>query len=177
MRPHRSARCLVTAALAFAACFGELAGTGAAHAATRGNLATRVEGTVTSGPGSFDGSLVVGAIELGDGKLVARGSLDGTVTGADGKAHEMAPRDVTLALDRAALAATCDQAHVRLQGTEIEGGGARVRLQPVELEIAARASATGKLHDALCELSRLLANQAADAALAKQLGVVLDALQ
>jgi hypothetical protein len=150
---------------------------GIALANPHGNISSRVEGTVTNGPGSFDGSLVVESIALQGGGLVARGTLDGTFTGADGKSSEMEPRGVTLPLDRAALAATCDQAHVRLQGTEVENRGARARLQPVELEIAAGAAKGPHLRETLCELSRLLGTSASDATLAKQLALVLDALQ
>ena len=157
-----------------------LLGGAVAHAAARrsGNLSTRVEGTVTGGQGSFaGGSLVVSSFELRDRKLVAVGTLDGTVRGADGKPHEMADRAVVLELDRAALAATCDQAKVRLLPVEVEDAGVRVRLQPVELEIAATNAPGPKLHDALCELSRLLATSTGDVAIEKQLGLVLDALE
>jgi hypothetical protein len=153
-------------------------GSATAHAARRGNLSTRVEGTVVGGPGSFGGgSLVVSSFELRDGKLVALGSLDGTIRGADGKSIDMAERDVVLTVDRATLAATCDQAKLRLLPIEVAEGGVRVRLEPIELEIAA-ANATGpRLRDSLCELSRLLTTSANDGAVNKQLGIVLDGLE
>jgi hypothetical protein len=168
--PHRR-RSLVLSLTLF------VAGATVALAAPHGNISTRVDGTVTSGPGSFDGSLVVSAFELQGSKLVAHGTLDGTFTGADGKRAEMAERPVTLQLDRAALAATCDNAKVRLQGIDVEDAGARARLEPVELEIAAGAAPGPHLRETLCELSRLLSSSAPDGQLGKQLGVVLDALQ
>jgi len=149
----------------------------AAAAAAHGNLSTHVDGTVTSGAGDFDGSLVVSSFELRDGKLVALGSLDGSITGADKKTTEMADRDVVMVVDRAALSSTCDRAKVRLQGMEVADGATRVKLEPVELEIAAKAAPGAGLHDSLCELTRLLGTSAGDDVLGKQLGLVLGALE
>ena len=158
-------------AFALAASLG-LAGSAAA---AQGNLSSRVDGTVTSGQGTFDGSLVVARFEVRGDRLVAIGTLDGTVTGADGKASEMPERDVVLSVQRESLAATCEQARVRLQGAPVEAAGTQVELQPVELEIGAGRNA--RLRESLCELSRLLANAADPGVVGKQLGTVLSALE
>lgn len=163
-----------TRALAFVVTAGLAA---AVAAAPHGNLSSRVDGTVTSGQGTFDGSLIVSSFELRDGKLVALGSLDGTLTGADKKTKEMDGQDVVLVVDRATLASTCDRAKVRLQSIEVADGATKVKLEPVELEIAATTTPGAHLHDSLCELSRLLDTKADDPTLGKQLGIVLGALQ
>ena len=65
---------------------------------------------------------------------------------------------------------------MRLLPIDFESAATRVRLQPVEIEIAATTAPGPRLHDSLCELSRLLTTSAGDVAVTKQLGIVLAGL-
>jgi hypothetical protein len=151
-----------------------------APAKAAGNLATRVDGSFTdaAGEGSFEGTLTLtGFTRRGDG-LLAQGTLDGTFTdGAGKRLGELDSRDLTAAVDRASLAASCDKASLTLRLEDLDGGGVRAHLQPVEVEIAAGAAPDHRLEVPLCDLGKLMGGAADSGALAQGLDRVLAALE
>jgi hypothetical protein len=156
---------------------GLLAGALAVPAAAQsGNLMTRVDGSFGNG-GTFDGAVTLQRFETDGDRLLAVGSLDGTLTDAAGESlGEVRSQPVRLPVDRASLKATCDLVSARLGPLGVEAAGQRVELATVELEIAARASRAPRLRELLCRLAERLAAGEAPQALAGDLDRILAAL-
>lgn len=150
-----------------------------APARAAGNLAVRVDGSFTDGAGEgvFEGTLSVAKFERRGDRLVAAGTLDGTAADATGKQlGEVEDRAVTAIVD-GSVAASCERAALQVRLDDLDVAGARVHLQPVEIEIAANAVPGHRLDAPLCELGKVVGPSADLAAVAKQLDVVLTALE
>jgi hypothetical protein len=151
-----------------------------APAQAAGNLAARVDGSFTdpAGEGSFEGTLTLtGFTRRGDG-LVAQGTLDGTFTdGAGKRLGELEERALTLPVDRASLAASCEKASLTLRLEDVDGAGVSAHLQPVEVEIGAGAAPDHRLEVPLCDLGKLMGGSADLGAVAQGLDRVLAALE
>ncbi len=144
-----------------------------------GNLAVRVGGSFTDGAGEgvFEGTLAVEKFERRGNRLVAVGTLDGTVTDATGKQlGEIEDRAVTAVVD-GSVTASCERAALDVRLEDVDVAGARAHLQPVEIEIAANAVPNHRLDAPLCELGKVVGPSADLGAVAKQLDVVLTALE
>ena len=152
----------------------------AAPAQAAGNLAARVDGSFTdaAGEGVFEGTLMLSRFERrGDG-LVAVGTLDGSFTDGAGKPlGELDARELTLPVERASLAASCDRATLTLRLADVDGAGVSAHLQPVEVEIGARAAPNHRLDGPLCDLGKLVGGSADLGAVAQGLDRVLAALE
>jgi hypothetical protein len=150
-----------------------------APARAAGNLAVRVDGSFTDGAGEgvFEGTLSVAKFERRGDRLVAVGSLDGTVADATGKQlGEIEDRAVTAVVD-GSVAASCERAALEVRLEDADVAGVRLHLQPVEIEIAANAVPGHRLDAPLCELGKVVGPSADLGAVATQLGVVLTALE
>jgi hypothetical protein len=143
--------------------------------AQSGNLTTRVDGSFAGG--TFDGAVTLQRFEAQGDRLVAVGTLDGTLTDAAGEeVGTLRDQPLRLAVGAGSLAATCDLLTARLGPTTVEGSGQRVELAAVELEISARAARGDRLRNLLCGLHDKLAGGASAGALAAELDRVLGAL-
>ena len=152
----------------------------ASSARAAGNLAARVDGSFSdaAGEGVFEGSLTLTGFEQrGDG-LVALGTLDGSFTdGAGKKLGDLDDRALTLPIEGASLAASCERASMTLRLEDVDVAGVRAHLQPVEVEIDAGAVPKGRLQEPLCDLGKLVKGSAGAGAVAQGLGRVLAALE
>lgn len=119
-----------------------------------GNLSLRVDG---SGPGTtFDGSVTLTGFAADGGDLVASATLSGSVTDAAGERVATAARQpLRLRVAGGSVAATCDQLALRFTAQEVNVGGQAVRLEPIEVEVPARAGGAA-LRDLLCRLQESL---------------------
>jgi hypothetical protein len=136
----------------------------------------RVDGSFGSG-GQFDGAVTLRTFDVSGGRLVAVGTVDGTLTDAAGEeVGELRDEAVRLPLQAGSLAASCDVMSARLGPVTVTAAGQRVEIAPVELEIAARASRGEGLREQLCDLAKRVADGEAPAALARALDRVLAAL-
>lgn len=176
MRPRHAIAltlfCLLTTGMAALAPRPALAG--------GGNLAARVDGSFTdaAGDGSFEGTLTVAGFARQGDHLVARGTLDGTFTDGAGKTLvELTDRPLELAVDAAALSASCQLAKLVLTAPELEASGVTATLQPVEVEIGANAVPAKRLEGPLCDLAKALGSAGDLDAVAQQLDRVLAALE
>ena len=143
----------------------------AAHA----DVTTRVDG---SAPGSatFEGTVTLTGFAADGDRVVATGTLSGTLEdGAGEPIAEIDGQPLRLAVDRAALRATCDLLTARLQAGEVQVGGQGVRLEAIELEVPARAGGA-PLRETLCRLAEMLRGQAAAGSVAESLDAALRAL-
>jgi hypothetical protein len=143
----------------------------AAHA----DVTTRVDG---SAPGSatFEGSVTLTGFAAEGDRVVAVGTLSGTLE--DGAGEPLAEADgqpLRLAVERGALRASCDLLTARLQAGEVQVGGQGVRLEAIELEIPARAGGA-PLRETLCRLAEMLRGQPDAGSLAASLDAALRAL-
>jgi len=176
MRRHRRSRAALFAILlcGLATLMPVSAGAGG------GNFAARVDGSFAdaAGDGTFDGTLTVSRfVQRGD-RLVAVGTLDGTFTDGAGKAlAELEEHPVALEVDGATLSASCELAKLVVTAGDVDSGGVKARLQPVEVEIAATAVPGHRLDGPLCELAKSLGPSTDLAAVAQQLDRVLAALE
>ena len=145
-----------------------------------GNLAARVDGSFTdaAGEGAFEGTLTLSRFELRGEGLVAHATLDGNFTdGAGKRLGELDDRELTLPVDRASVAASCEKATLTLRLEDVEGAGVRAHLQPVEVEIGAGAAPDHKLEVPLCELGKVVGGSGDLGAVAQGLDRVLAALE
>jgi hypothetical protein len=143
----------------------------AAHA----DLTSRVDG---SAPGSatFEGSVTLTAFAADGDRVVARGTLSGTLEDAAGEpVAEADGQPLRLAVDRGSLRASCDLLAARLQAGEVQVGGRAVRLEAIELEVPARAGGA-PLREILCGLAEALRGQPSAASLAASLDAALRTL-
>jgi hypothetical protein len=172
----RSRRAL-TLALLSALVIGT-AGLGPAPAlAAGGNLAARVDGTVTDG-GSFEGTLTLTGFARQGDRLVARGTLDGTFTDGAGKTLvEVADRAIELAVDASTLSASCELAKLVLTAGDVEASGVKAKVQPGEVEIGANAAPAQRLQGPLCDLAKAVSAADDLDAVAQRLDSVLAALE
>jgi len=151
-----------------------------AAARAAGNLAARVDGSFTdaAGEGAFEGTLTLSSFELRGEQLVAHATLDGNFTdGAGKRLGELEDRELTLPVDRASVAASCEKATLTLRLDDVEGGGVRAHLQPVEVEIGAGAAPDHKLDVPLCDLGKVVGGSGGLGAVAQGLDRVLAALE
>jgi hypothetical protein len=142
--------------------------------ASAGNLTLRVDGGAEAG--SFEGAVNLRGFAADGDSLVALATLSGALRDAEGKRLASAD-DLALRLPVAggSLRASCEQLAMRLGPYEVLIGGQRVRLEPIELEVPARAGGA-PLRDLLCALERSLRGSPAQAELARALDAVLAAL-
>ena len=156
-------------ALLLALLIAALAGT--AHA----DVTSRVDG---SGPdaATFEGSVTLTGFTAQGDRVVAVGTLSGTLADAAGETvGEADGVPLRLALDRGSLRATCDLLAARLGPSEAQVGGRAVRLEAIELEVPARAGGA-PLRDLLCRLAEALNGQPSAGSLAESLDAALRAL-
>jgi hypothetical protein len=143
-------------------------------AARAGNLTLRVDGG--AGAASFDGAVNLGGFTAEGDDLVATGTLSGAVTDAAGERLATADgQPVRLRVARGSLAATCDQLALRLGPQDVTVGTQSVRLEPIELEVPARAGGA-PLRELLCGLEKALRAGPAATDLARSLDAVLRTL-
>ncbi|HXT51464.1 MAG TPA: hypothetical protein VN811_10510 [Thermoanaerobaculia bacterium] len=152
----------------------------ATPALAAGNLAARVDGSFTdaAGEGAFEGTLTLSSFELRGDRLVAHATLDGNFTdGAGKRLGELDDRELTLPVERASLAASCEKASLTLRLEDVEGAGVRAHLQPVEVEIGAGGAPDHRLEAPLCELGKVVGDSGDLGAVAQGLDRVLAALE
>ena len=143
----------------------------AAHA----DVTSRVDG---SGPdaATFDGSVTLTGFRAQGDRVVAVGSLSGTLADSAGQTvGEADAEPVRLALDRGSLRASCDLLAARLGPSEAQVGGRAVRLEAIELAVPARAGGAA-LRDLLCRLAESLNGQPSAGSLAESLDAALRAV-
>jgi hypothetical protein len=173
MRHRIFARALLALLLAAAALPATVAAKG-------GNLTARVDGSFdnAAGNGSFDGTLTFTSFEHRGDRLVAVATLEGTFTDGAGKElGDLPDQTVTVAIDPASVAASCQQAKMTVDPGAVDGAGVHARLRPVELEIDANAVPDHKLDSLLCDLGKLVRPTRDAAAVAQQLDRILQALE
>ena len=145
-----------------------------------GNLAARVDGSFTdaAGEGTFEGTLTLSRFEVRGDRVVAHATLDGNFTDGAGKGlGELDDRELTLPVDRASLAASCEKASLTLRLEDVDGVGVRAHLEPVEVEIGAGAAPDHRLEAPLCELGKVVGGSSDLGAVAQGLDRVLAALE
>jgi hypothetical protein len=151
-----------------------------APARAAGHLAARVDGSFGNGAGAgtFEGTLMLSGFERRGDRLVAVGTLDGTLSDAAGKQlGEIEDRAVAAVVELGSLTASCERATLKVRLDDVDAGGVRVQPQPVEIEIPVTAVPGQRLRDPLCELGKAATPSADLGALAKQLDGVLAALE
>ena len=75
------------------------------------------------------------------------------------------------------MTASCERAALDVRLEDLDVAGVRAHLQPVEIEIAASAVPGHRLDAPLCELGKVVGPSADLAAVARQLDLVLTALE
>jgi hypothetical protein len=144
-------------------------------AASAANLTLRVEGQ--AGAATFEGTVGLSAFAAEESaELAGVGTLSGVLRDAAGERLAVA-EDIAVRLPVAtgSLRASCDELALRLGPHEVEVGGQRVRLEPIELEVPARAGGAA-LRELLCALAGRLRSGAPSAEVARALDAVLAAL-
>jgi hypothetical protein len=109
-------------------------------------------------------------------RLVAAGTLSGALSDPAGeRVAEVAGQPLRLTVDRGSLRASCELLAARLEAGEVRVGGQPVRLEPIELEVPARAGGP-PLRELLCQLAESLRGQPRAQSLAETLDAALDTL-
>lgn len=143
----------------------------AAHA----DVTSRVDGS-SPDAATFEGSVTLSGFTAQGDRVFAVGTLSGTLAGAAGETvGEADAQPIRVPLDRGSLRASCDLLAARLGPAEAQVGGRAVRIEPIELEVPARAGGAA-LRDLLCRLAESLNGQPSAGSLAQSLDAALRAL-
>jgi hypothetical protein len=173
------------AAALLLAMVGGPAGAAASTAPASAVSGIPVTGTFTdaAGPGAFSGTLDITRFASQNGRLVAVGTLSGTLTDANGMTRSVANRPVTLPVTRVGAggvaqqsapvgtqqATSCQILHLEFGGITIDVLGIMVTLSPITLDI----SLGGILGTLLCALLGALTGAASPQAQATLLNNLL----
>lgn len=144
-----------------------------------GSLTQAVTGTFTNaaGEGTLQGQLTVQRFAVQDGKLVAIGTLTGTVKDATGAVlGQINGESVTLPVESGSLRATCDILNLALGPLDLDLLGLVVHLDRVVLDVSAESGSGNLLGNLLCGLSKLLDSSANLTAIANKLNNILETL-
>jgi hypothetical protein len=145
---------------ALAALTAAFVGTSLAPAASAATTATNlnavpVQGTIASTGGTFDGTADVNRVGIQNGKLMAQGTLTGTVLNSAGNAvGSIADQPVSLPLT--SDGGSCQIADLQIGTINLDVLGLVVHLDPVHLNISGQTGSGNLLGNLLCSVTHLL---------------------
>jgi hypothetical protein len=118
--------------------------------------AVPVQGTVPSIDGTFNGTADINHLSVQNGRLIASGTLTGTVLNAAGNTvGSVTDRPVSLPLSNDATGA-CQIADLRIGAIDLNLLGLVVHLDPVHLNVTAQQGPGNLLGNLLCMVTNLL---------------------
>jgi hypothetical protein len=135
-----------------------------------------VTGTLANGTGAVTGVFDVTRFTASGSQLLATGTFTGTVTDAAGTVLASGTQAITMPVDLAAAAGSCQILHLTLGPLDLDLLGLQVHLDRVVLDITAQSGPGNLLGNLLCAIAGLLNGNTGLSAIVSQIAALLNQL-
>jgi len=133
-----------------------------------------VTGALADGTGAVTGAFDVNSFTASGTQLLATGTFTGTITDAAGTVLASGTQTITLPVDLAAAAGSCQILHLTLGPLDLNLLGLQVHLDRIVLDITAQTGPGNLLGNLLCAIAGLLDGNTGLATVVNQIAALLN---
>lgn len=135
-----------------------------------------VTGTLADGSGAVTGVFDVNRFSASGSRLLATGTFTGTITDAAGTVLASGTQAITVPVDLANSAGSCQILHLTLGPLDLDLLGLQIHLDRIVLDITAQSGPGNLLGNLLCAIAGLLDANTGISAIVSQIAMLLNRL-